>query len=87
MAERTYMYHLGPVTRCHRCGTQRLVRLKERDHIDPMYHHPLSLLQRLFSGSRLFHCRFCRIQFWDRRPAADEVAAAVPGGEQVNASS
>jgi hypothetical protein len=46
-----------------------LRRLAERDHIDHMYRHPLSLLQRLLGG-KLYHCRYCRIQFYDwRRPA------------------
>jgi hypothetical protein len=25
-------------------------------------------------GGRLLHCRYCRVQFYDRRPRASEVA-------------
>jgi hypothetical protein len=33
----------------------------------------LNFLERMASG-RLHHCRYCRLQFWDRRPLASEVA-------------
>jgi hypothetical protein len=28
-------------------------------------------MQRVFGG-RLYHCRYCRAQFYDRRPLAEE---------------
>ena len=82
-----YRYHLGPECRCPRCGTFRLVRLKERDRIDPLQTGVLNLAERL-AGGRLYHCRFCRLQFYDRRPLASgesptelpaEGQATVPG--------
>ena len=66
---RRYRYHFGAQARCPRCGTVRIVRLKDRDTIDPMYVGFLNFLERL-AGGKLFHCRFCRCQFYDRRPIA-----------------
>ena len=70
---RRYTYYKGPEARCPLCGTYRLRMLAERDHIDRMYNGPLSLLERVMGG-RLFHCRYCRIQFYDRRRLAAEAA-------------
>jgi hypothetical protein len=39
-----------------------------------MYTGLLNLLERM-AGGKLYHCRYCRIQFWDRRRLASEVAA------------
>ncbi|HWB96023.1 MAG TPA: hypothetical protein VG672_04960 [Bryobacteraceae bacterium] len=51
-----------------------------RDHIDPMYRSILSWIQR-WMGAPLFHCRYCRIQFYDLRrqllPEAQANAKAV----------
>jgi DNA-directed RNA polymerase subunit RPC12/RpoP len=63
---RPWMYHLGPAARCPICGTQRITKLKTRDRIDPMYRGFLNLVERLTNG-QLYHCRFCRVQFYDRR--------------------
>lgn len=72
---RHFQLHLGVAARCPKCGTFRIVRLKEPDHIDPMHTGFLNMLERMVGG-RLYHCRFCRIQFFDRRRLASEVAAA-----------
>jgi hypothetical protein len=40
--------------------------LKRRDGIDRMYRGGLSLLHRLLGG-KLYHCWFCRLQFYDLR--------------------
>ena len=71
-ASRRFRYHLGPVSRCPVCGTFKVVRLKERDKIDRLHGGFLNLLERLAGGSRLHHCRWCRIQFYDRRKLASE---------------
>jgi DNA-directed RNA polymerase subunit RPC12/RpoP len=71
---RKFHLHLGKTTRCPKCGTYRLTRLKEPDKIDPMHTGLLNLMERM-AGGKLFHCRYCRIQFWDRRRLASEVAA------------
>jgi hypothetical protein len=77
---RYYQYHFGEQCRCPRCGTYRVTRLKKRDHIDPFQTGLLNLLERLLGG-RLHHCRYCRLQFYDRRPLAEMAAAAQNGAE------
>ena len=88
---RRFRLHFGAKARCPKCGTYRIVRLKAPDHIDPMFTGFFNLLERL-SGGRLYHCRFCRIQFYDRRrlatdpsdePTAPETAA--PNGARSDA--
>jgi len=74
---RPFQHHLGPHSRCPRCGTLRLSRLKEPDRIDRMHGGFLNLLERLAGGGKLIHCRFCRLQFYDRRPLASETSAPV----------
>jgi DNA-directed RNA polymerase subunit RPC12/RpoP len=77
---RWYMLYVGDYPRCPHCGTYRLTRLASRDRIDPMYKGAASLLQRVLGGE-LYHCRYCRIQFYDTRsPVAPEVKRAVPVG-------
>ena len=71
---RRYTYHFGPHCRCPHCGTFRVTRLKAPDKIDRMHTGLLNMIERMASG-RLFHCRYCRIQFFDRRRLASEVAA------------
>ncbi len=66
---RQYRYHMGPEIRCPRCGTYRLSKLKERDKIDKMAGGIVNLIERLFGG-KLYHCCFCRLQFYDRRQLA-----------------
>ena len=64
---RRYTYHFGDACRCPKCGTFRVVKLKAPDKIDPVNGGFLGLLERLAGGS-LYHCCFCRVQFFDRRP-------------------
>jgi hypothetical protein len=77
---RPYQHHLGPYSRCPHCGTLRLSRLKQRDRIDRMHRGFLNVLERL-AGGKLIHCRFCRLQFYDRRPLAAE--APTPGEQEM----
>lgn len=85
-APRQYAFHFGPQCRCPRCGTLRVVRLRSPDRIDPMHHGLLNLLERM-AGGRLHHCRYCRIQFFDRRPLApaQRTPAVQPYGEPATA--
>jgi len=64
---RRYMYHFGENARCPRCGSFRPTKLRERDKIDKMQWGFLNLVERM-AGGRLYHCCFCRVQFYDRRP-------------------
>jgi len=67
---RRFRYHFGDACRCPKCGTFRVVRLKERDRIDPLSTGFLNFLERVVSRGKLFHCRYCRLQFFDRRELA-----------------
>jgi hypothetical protein len=82
VASRRFRYHLGPACRCPVCGTYKVVRLKQRDRIDRFQTGFLNLLERFASGSRLHHCRWCRIQFFDRRKLAGECPAPKPDNRQ-----
>lgn len=77
---RPYQYHFGPHARCPRCGTYRLRHLKERDRIDSVRTGPLNFLKRI-GGGNLVHCRFCRLQFYDRRPLAPEPEDSTAGSQ------
>lgn len=93
---RRWRYHFGPGARCPLCGSRRVTRLKAPDQIDPMTGGFLNFMERIVKG-KLFHCRFCRIQFYDRRtllPAEGEspvlselsTAAQAPAGAELEAS-
>jgi hydrogenase maturation factor HypF (carbamoyltransferase family) len=70
-----YRFHLGKRCRCHRCGTYRVTKLKARDKIDPMETGLLNLFEKI-AGGGVYHCKFCRVQFWDRRKFAPVAKAA-----------
>jgi hypothetical protein len=85
--ERRYRLHLGENCRCPKCGTYRVTKLKERDHIDKMHTGLLQLLEKL-AGGRLYHCCFCRLQFYDRRRMRTSAAArATTPPEPIEARS
>ncbi|MGA2737350.1 MAG: hypothetical protein ABSG65_07845 [Bryobacteraceae bacterium] len=69
---RWYALYLGDYPRCPRCGTYRLTRLATRDKIDRMHRGLVNFAQYAW-GADLYHCRYCRIQFYDvRKPVAPE---------------
>ncbi len=77
---RWYALYMGDYPRCPRCGTYRLTRLSTPDRIDAMYKSVLSVMQHIFHGN-LYHCRYCRIQFYDMRsPLAPEAKQKVAVG-------
>ena len=75
---RRFRFHLGPSCRCPLCGTYRVVRLKQPDKIDRRHSGFLNLLERIVGHSRMFHCRWCRLQFYDRREVSSEPRTATP---------
>jgi hypothetical protein len=77
---RRWALHTGPACRCPLCGTYRVTRLKTPDRIDRFQHGLLNLLERMASG-KLYHCRFCRVQFFDRRPLITDLGP--PGSEDA----
>jgi DNA-directed RNA polymerase subunit RPC12/RpoP len=76
---RRFRLHFGAYCRCPQCGTFRVVRLKKRDKIDPMDGGFLHLLERM-AGGHIYHCRYCRLQFYDRRGLAPESDARSSAG-------
>ena len=82
---RRYTYHFGPHCRCPRCGTLRVTRLRVPDKIDGRNTGFLNFLEKRLGG-RLYHCRYCRLQFWDRRMLASEDVAAATQEEPAVAS-
>jgi DNA-directed RNA polymerase subunit RPC12/RpoP len=83
---RRYTYHFGPYTRCPQCGTYRVNRLKAPDKIDRVHTSLLNYLERL-AGGTLHHCRFCRVQFYDRRMlASGDKIPAQPQHRKVASS-
>ena len=82
---RRFRYHLGPSCRCPICGTYRVSRLKQPDKIDRKHGGFLNMLERLAGKGRLFHCRWCRVQFFDRRALAPDVPVPMPETEVVPA--
>ncbi|MCU1232768.1 MAG: hypothetical protein JWP63_735 [Candidatus Solibacter sp.] len=78
LVPRRYRYHMGPTCRCPICGTYRVVRLKQRDKIDRMHTGFLNLVERVVGKGRLYHCRWCRLQYYDRRPLASEMPVVKP---------
>jgi hypothetical protein len=61
-------------------------RLKQPDKIDRKHGGFLNMLERLAGKGRLFHCRWCRLQFFDRRAIATELKVAIPETEVVRAA-
>jgi hypothetical protein len=86
-APRGFQLHYGNRCRCPRCGTFRITRLKERDRIDKMETGILNLLEKWMSG-KLYHCRYCRVQFYDRRkyvPVSANAAQPKPVADETPA--
>ena len=86
LVPRRFRYHLGPTSRCPICGTYRVVRLKQPDKIDRKHGGFLNLVERVLGKGKLYHCRWCRLQYYDRRPLASDsapkVTVAVPEAER-----
>jgi hypothetical protein len=51
---------------CPRCHTYKVSRRIAPDKIDPIIKSLSSIMQG-FLGGRLYHCNYCRIQFYDLR--------------------
>lgn len=62
---RRFMFYFASETLCPLCGTRRISRLSTRDRIDRLHHNLFSLVHPLLKV-QLYHCRYCRIQFYDR---------------------
>ena len=51
---------------CPRCHTHKVSRRIAPDKIDPVIKSISSMIRALLGG-RLYHCNYCRIQFYDLR--------------------
>lgn len=69
-ARRKFTFEFTRHVSCPRCGNQDLGVLPRRDRIERFYNSPISRAQGLF-GAKLYHCVFCRLQFYDLRALAD----------------
>ena len=78
---RPYRHHFGEWCRCPKCGTVRVTKLREQDQIDPMYSGLVNLLERIGGGS-LYHCKFCRVQFYDRRETRSRRPSQQPADQE-----
>jgi hypothetical protein len=65
-AKRKIFDYFGGNVKCPGCGTEKLERKRKRDKIDRLIKTPISVFQSLIGGN-LYHCGFCRIQFYDVR--------------------
>jgi len=65
-AKRNFFHYFGGYAKCPRCGSEEIAKRSKRDRIDRMIRTPISVFQSLTGGS-LYHCFFCRIQFYDLR--------------------
>jgi DNA-directed RNA polymerase subunit RPC12/RpoP len=73
------------VCRCPDCGTSRVVPRKRRDHIDRMSRAPSSLLGKLLKG-KLYHCIFCRLQFYSTKPLASTLSYDTPSSRKPSSA-
>ena len=80
MRDQWYLFLFGRKSRCPRCGSFRVEKLRGVDHIDPMYKNPLSYLQKFF-GAGLHWCPFCRLQFYDLRKKVPTLKRTAPTSE------
>jgi uncharacterized protein with PIN domain len=53
-------------SRCIRCGSEAVQRLKKRDKVDEFSKNPLALVQAIL-GAPVNRCSPCRLQFFDWR--------------------
>ena len=77
LRDQWYLFLFGTKSRCPRCGSFRVEKLRGLDHIDPMYKNPLSYLQKFF-GANLHWCPFCRLQFYDLRKKVPTLKRSAP---------
>jgi hypothetical protein len=63
----TSRMHLARFAKCPKCRYQDITLLKRVDKIDHMRGGLFNFIHRVMGG-RLYHCWFCRLQFYDLRP-------------------
>jgi hypothetical protein len=81
---RRFRYHFGPNCRCPLCGTYRVSKLKTPDKIDRHHGGFLNLLERIAGRGQMYHCRWCRLQFFDRRALSSDAKLRHPAPKQAS---
>ncbi len=72
--------------RCPHCQTTRLKVLKKLDRIEKLYGNALMNRMRARRGDTIYHCVYCRLQFYDpRKPGGQSPAAQSSGREETSA--
>lgn len=79
---RSLFQFLQPYVDCPLCGTVDLGKPRSRDRIDRLTRNPFRHILH-WLGAPLYHCHFCRYQFYDYRPrhakpARPTLTVAVP---------
>jgi len=59
--------NLARYAKCPKCRYQDITPMRRVDKIDKMRGGIFNLIHRL-TGGQLYHCWFCRLQFYDFRP-------------------
>jgi DNA-directed RNA polymerase subunit RPC12/RpoP len=59
--------NLARFAKCPKCRYQDITALKRIDKIDRMRRGLFNFIHRILGG-QLYHCWFCRLQFYDFRP-------------------
>jgi uncharacterized Zn finger protein len=78
-ARHDFFKQFSRTTLCPRCGNLDVEKRRTKDRIDKLIHTPFSTLNRLLGGN-LYHCVFCRLQYYDvrsRRTKAKEAQKPV----------
>jgi hypothetical protein len=73
----------GDKVRCPHCQTTRLKVLPKLDRIEKLYGNTLMNRIRARRGDTIYHCVYCRMQFYDsRKPGSKSVATANKAGAE-----
>lgn len=72
----------NPHAVCPSCGTAQLVARTTIDPIDRVYRSPRAFMKRILGGA-LYSCRYCRLQFYDRRPLQAKKNQSLPLEENM----
>lgn len=59
--------HLARFAKCPKCRYQDITALRRVDKIDKMRRGIFNFVHKILGG-QLYHCWFCRLQFYDLRP-------------------
>jgi hypothetical protein len=70
--------------RCPHCRTTRLKVLKKLDRIEKLYGNRFMNRFRARRGDTIYHCVYCRLQFYDPRKPRSSSSAGTPAAPEPN---